>query len=142
MTTKLTWRLSKLPTPDELRGLVNDKIITQEEAKEILFNKETEEDANVESLKNEIKFLRETIEKLSGNSVKTIEIIREVLPRYSSRPFYYPYGVYCGGGTAGPSYSMSSTTSAGTGTYTLTAGATNVSSGAGGPSNITDIQTF
>ena len=35
MTKDLKWRLSKLPTPDELRGLVKDKIITQEEARDL-----------------------------------------------------------------------------------------------------------
>jgi hypothetical protein len=38
MTNKLVWRLSKLPTPSELTELVKEKIITQEEAKEILFS--------------------------------------------------------------------------------------------------------
>jgi hypothetical protein len=42
MTTKLVWRLGKLPSPDEVRELVKDKIITQEEAREILFSQEDE----------------------------------------------------------------------------------------------------
>ena len=57
MTKKIVWRLSKLPTADELRELVKDKIITQEEAREILFNLETEEERDKKSLESEIKFL-------------------------------------------------------------------------------------
>ena len=55
--TKLIWRLNKLPTTEELRELVKDKIITNEEARDILFNFESEEDRDSESLKSEIKFL-------------------------------------------------------------------------------------
>ena len=50
MTKKLNWRLSKLPTPDEVRELVKDKIITQEEAREILFKEDTKEERNKEEL--------------------------------------------------------------------------------------------
>ena len=53
MTSQLKWRLSKLPTVDELLKLVSDKIITQDEAKEILFNKETETERDIESYKQE-----------------------------------------------------------------------------------------
>ncbi len=96
MTTKLKWRLGKLPTPEELRGLVHDKIITQEEAREILFNKETDEERDSESLKEEIKFLRETIENLSkGNRTHTIEVIRNIIPNWNY-PWTAPYVTYCG----------------------------------------------
>ena len=47
----LKWRLSKLPTPDEVRELVKDKIITQDEAREILFSQETDEERDKDSLK-------------------------------------------------------------------------------------------
>ena len=70
MTTKmkLNWRLSKLPTPDEVRELVKDKVITQDEAREILFSQETEEERDKNSLESEIKFLRELVDKLAkGN---------------------------------------------------------------------------
>lgn len=90
MKTKLKWRLGKLPTPSEVLELVKDKLITNEEAREILFNEETEEDIKVESLKEEIKFLRETIERLSDK--KTIsETIQVVIPKYITQPFYQPY---------------------------------------------------
>ena len=97
MTKNLKWRLSKLPTPDEVRELVKDKIITQDEARDILFSQETEENRDNESLKSEIKFLRELAEKLSnGNSAKVVEIIREVQkPYYYQAPWYKPYQIWC-----------------------------------------------
>jgi len=96
MTTKekLVWRLSKLPTPEELRDLVKDKIITQEEAREVLFSKETIEDRDQESLKSEIKFLRELCEKLSSKS-QTIETIKYVEKPYIQYEWYRPYATWC-----------------------------------------------
>ena len=79
--TSLIWRLSKLPTVEELRELVKDKIITQEEAKEVLFDEESfipEGDRGERSLQSEIKFLRELVEKLSKSKSEITTIIREV----------------------------------------------------------------
>jgi hypothetical protein len=91
MTKKFTWRLSKLPTPDELRELVKDKIVTQEEAREILFNQEEESERDEASLKSEIKFLRELIDKLTKDQNRVVEIIREVERPYIKWHWYQPY---------------------------------------------------
>jgi len=92
MTKKLTWRLSKLPTPDELRELVKDKIVTQDEAREILFNQEETEERDEASLKSEIKFLRELIDKLaSKNQTRIVETIREIEKPYYKWLWYQPY---------------------------------------------------
>lgn len=40
MTNKLKWRLSRLPEAQEVAQLVKDKIITIEEARQILFSEE------------------------------------------------------------------------------------------------------
>ncbi len=94
MTKKLVWRLSKLPGVEELRGLVGDKIITQEEAREILFKTETEEERDKESLKSEIQFLRLLVEKLS--TTKTIiEQIRYIDKPYQGLQWYVPYSNWC-----------------------------------------------
>ena len=50
--------MGKLPTVEELRDLVKDKIITPEEAREILFSKETED---IASLKKEVEVLRDLV---------------------------------------------------------------------------------
>lgn len=102
--TMMKWRLSKLPTPDEIMNLVSNKILTQEEAREILFSS-TEEDT--ESLKSEIKFLRELINKLSTQT-KIVENIRYIERPYYQYPWWGQYSSYCSasgnqsGGIAGP----------------------------------------
>lgn len=90
---KLVWRLGKLPSVAELQELVKDKIITNEEAREILFNEQTEEDVDKDSLKSEIKFLRELVEKLSnGNTTKLVEYIYSKPYDYD---WYKPYVSWC-----------------------------------------------
>lgn len=90
--TKLVWRLSKLPTPEELLQLVDAKIITNEEAKEVLFSTETEEDVQISDLQSEITFLKEVVERLSRNQQpKIIEVIREVERPWRTKPWFDPY---------------------------------------------------
>ncbi len=91
---KMIWRLSKLPTADEISLLVRDGVLTKEEAREILFKEETEEDRNKASLESEIKFLRELVEKLSNRQtiIKEIETIK--VPYYK-RDWYEPYKMWC-----------------------------------------------
>ena len=142
----LKWRLSKLPTPDEVRELVKDKIITQDEAREILFSQETEEDVTTakseESLKAEIKFLRELVNKMSTRS--TIEeTIKYIEKPYQHWGWYQPYQFYCG--TNGALNSINTTAlnlTGGTQTYLA-----NTSTGATYGYNsttgeFTDISTF
>lgn len=100
MTTQLKWRLGKLPTPDEVTTLLKEKVITKEEAREILFNFGTEEDRDKKSLESEIKFLRQLVEELSRHqSYKLIEIIREVKPNWPNQPWYHPYATWCNSAT-------------------------------------------
>ena len=99
-----------MPTPNEVSDLVRDKIITQEEAWEILFSEETEATKTTEELKTEIKFLKELVEKLADNN-KIVETIRYIEKPYYQWGWYQPYQVWCG--TSG---SLTVTnTSAGTG---------------------------
>ena len=93
MTKKLVWRLGKLPSVEELQGLVKDKIITQDEAREILFSSEDEVDRDKKSLQSEIKFLRDLVESLSNNS-QTVEIIRKIEKPYTRWEWYRPYEVW------------------------------------------------
>lgn len=95
MTKKLIWRLGKLPTVDELLLLVSNKTITQEEARNILFNFEAQEDRDKKSLESEIRFLRELVEKLSKNSAITIvETIKYVDNPYLHQPWFRPYATW------------------------------------------------
>jgi len=100
MTKKLIWRLGNLPTVAELQLLVNDKIITKEEQREILFKTEDAEDRDKKSLESEVKFLRELVEKLSNSKATTIiDTIRYIEKPYYRQPWYHYYDVWCGGNT-------------------------------------------
>ena len=94
MTNKLKWRLSKLPTSAEVIELVNHKLITTEEAKEILFNQESDDTVTRESLESEIKFLRQLVNSLSNNNT-IIEKIRYIEQPYRNTHWYRPYEVWC-----------------------------------------------
>lgn len=101
---KLIWRLSHLPDPMELQGLVKDGIMTKEEAREILFKHEDDTEPTTESLKSEVKFLRGLVDKLSsGNTTKIVEYIY-------SKPYnsywYTPYQGWCSAVSYGSGVSL------------------------------------
>lgn len=116
--TKLNWRLAKLPTPDEVRELVKDKIISQEEARDILF-KDTDE-PKIDELKDEIKFLRKTVEELSKG--RTVSLVTWIYGyNYPSiGGWYQPYYTWCAnacntgatGGTLNGQYAAANTVNA------------------------------
>lgn len=99
MKKKLIWRLRESPTSKTLIELIESKLLTKEEAREILFSsKEESSDRNLKSYQSEIKFLRELVEKLSkGNYSSIITIIKEI--PYKRFPWYGPYGFWMGGTT-------------------------------------------
>jgi hypothetical protein len=107
MTTKkkLVWRLGKLPSVDELRELVKDKIITNDEAREILFSNDEVEERDKKSFEGEIKFLRDLVEQLSKKNNSTIiETIKIIEQPYYHQKWYNPYKVWCTSGNT--SYSV------------------------------------
>lgn len=95
---KLKWRLSSLPTPSELQGLVNDKIITQEEAREILFSEVDDKEVPVDDLKSEIEFLRQVVEDLSKSKTDKVTVIEKHIKNYPDYTWYQPYYNYCSTG--------------------------------------------
>jgi hypothetical protein len=108
MKKNLKWRLTKLPTSEEVNSLVLSKIISQEEAKDILFTEVDEKEKSVSDLEAEVKFLKELIEKL-GNRTQIIENIRYIEKPYYVQPWYQPYQVWCSSGnqlSAGTSGTM------------------------------------
>lgn len=101
MTKKqLKWRLSELPTGSEVAELVEQEIITKDEAREILFNEQgVDDDADkVKALEEQVKFLQKVVDALSQRKHTTIT-------------YTTPYTWY--GGGIGTYYTASST---GTGT--------------------------
>lgn len=126
--TRLVWRLNQLPDADEITNLLEKKVITHEEARQILFRTETEEDRDKKSLESEIKFLRELIEKLANRS-QIITTVKEIIPSYGTYRWSEPYKFYC---TDGTTYTTSG------GTYT--SGASNILNTVA--KNFSDITTW
>jgi hypothetical protein len=138
---KLVWRLKEQPTAESLQKLVSSGILSKEEAKEVLFNQETEEDRDKKSLESEIKFLRDLVEKLSqGNNSRIVEVIREVERPYKVYPWVQYYNGWCDSVTTTGTYDNS-------GSITTTGGAMNLvgnitGSGQSAITNFSSIKTF
>ena len=132
MTKKLIWRLSERPTTKSLIELVNNKLLTKEEAIEILLSSETEEDRDKKSLESEIKFLRELVEKLSTSRLNIITTIKEIEVPYREYPWYEPYKIW---------YSTSDTLTSGSGTGTVSGTGSSYTTFTSNNSFI-DIKTF
>ncbi len=98
MKKKIIWRLVEKPSPKNIQELVTSGILTKEEAREILFTETTEieEEKKAEDFKDEIKFLRELVEKLSKNDSQVIETIRYIEKPYRDSPWYNHYITWCG----------------------------------------------
>lgn len=138
MKRNILWRLREQPTTDSLRELVMDKILTINEAREILFSmieasgqSDGRDNAN---LKSEIKFLRDLVEKLSKNNTQIVEVIKEIRVPYYHQPWYTPYYTWTTGlsntitGTGGVSFS------------TAASGTTDTTANSAG--NFNEITTF
>lgn len=93
--TKIKWRLGTLPTPDEVTLLLDKGVLTKDEAREILFSQETEEDKKVKELEAEIKFLKRLVEELSVSRSKVVETIRYIEKPFNQYGWWHPYQVYC-----------------------------------------------
>ena len=93
MTKKLSWRLSKLPTVEELQQLVKDKIITKEEARDVLFNDKEEQD--VKALQERVKFLQQLVERLADKPTQIVEVVRDIGVPYYRHDWYAPYSSWC-----------------------------------------------
>lgn len=98
MTKKLVWRLKEQPTPDSLALMVQQGIISKNEAREILVSSEEIAERDKKSLEAEIKFLRELVATLSKDNVKIVETIKYVEKPYQKWDWYKPYEIYCGNG--------------------------------------------
>jgi len=137
MTNKLKWRLPKLPTSTEVIELVKNKLISEEEAKEILFSEETEVAVTEQALKSEIKFLRELVDKLSSKS-QIVETIKYIEKPYYTNGWYQPYQVWCD--SALTTKSLSGT--AYLGNNSSSALSTNVIYTSALSDNLSDVNTF
>ncbi|MFW6172784.1 MAG: hypothetical protein ACOC5T_03480 [Elusimicrobiota bacterium] len=93
----MRWRLSEAPTVENITKLISQGVINEEEARQLVFS--SQKDRDNKSLKEEIKFLRELVEKLSNNRSQIVETIREVERPWRPYPWYKPYVTWCSGKT-------------------------------------------
>lgn len=104
MTKKIIWRLADKPTVASLESAVTARLLTKEEAREILFSHEDieEKKPSVKGLETEIEFLRKLVEQLShGSATRIVETIRIIAEPYRTYPFYQPYYAWCNTAQAG-----------------------------------------
>lgn len=146
MTTNIKWRLSKLPDTEEVSLLVEKGILTKDEAREILFSLETEDTRSEKSLQEEIKFLRELVQKLTTSRSVIVENIKLVQKPYTQSDWYQPYYAFAtNAGTQGNMQYMTTTNAGATqGMLTTTSGisAMNLQTSNQATTNFTDIKTF
>jgi len=110
---KLVWKLSKLPEAEELKTLVEAKILTTQEAKEIVVRQEEEKQIDKDELKDvkdELKLLRELVLKMAAEKPQPyIQIVERYIERLPYRPSN-PWGPYItwSSQTTGTSYNLTS----------------------------------
>lgn len=81
MTKKdLVWRLKELPDAVDVAELVDKKVITPEEARDLLFNKADSDSEKIKDLKKQIEFLEDLVKELSKN--QPINVYPALTPGY------------------------------------------------------------
>lgn len=112
--TNLVWRLPSKLTLDDIQKMIELKIISPEEAKELTFNS-SDDNEKVKALEEQVKFLKELVDKLSTQSP-------QVIWRYVET--YRPsYPVWSTSNLLGNAYTVLCSTASGS---TLTTGSNSV----------------
>lgn len=127
MTTKIKWRLANRPSPHELLDLVTGGLLTKEQAQEILFSLETDEDRDKISLQEEIKFLRNLVQSMATKRTIVENIYKVNDPHIATRSWYNPYQTWCmsvdtAQADSGLAYAYTTTGNTSGAIYTSTAG--------------------
>lgn len=108
MTKKLNWKLKQLPTASEVADLVHNKIITAEEAKQMLFTESDDKDPTMSELKRQIEFLEGLVTELSKNRSH----VNTYVTRYiETKTPSLPNVVWCSGNLGGTMASSPGTVS-------------------------------
>lgn len=86
---ELLWRFKQLPTAGEVAALVEQGVLSKEEARALLFNSKDEKDKQEEhnALKEQIKFQQDVIDKLISQLSRTNNLwtfTQTYRPRYST----------------------------------------------------------
>ena len=96
--TSLNWRLKELPDAVDVAELVDKKVITPEEARQLLFNENGEDTNKVKALEEEVKFLRNLCDSLAAKSNGWNTIVHEYRDYRPTYPYWYKsYGTLVNG---------------------------------------------
>lgn len=90
-TKNLTWKLKELPSVDELAKLVDTKILTPEEAREIVLGDPESDKGKIKALEELVSFLQETITEMSKNKQTFVPVERTIYIDRSVRPYWDRY---------------------------------------------------
>jgi hypothetical protein len=116
--TNLNWRLKELPDAVDVAELVDKKIITPDEGRQLLFNEGKQDDPRkVKQLEEQVEFLKGVVDALTNKTGGTI-----YCPAYyKTTPWWHSIDpIYTTGNIttiAGNSFNLVATSDA-TGTYT------------------------
>lgn len=112
---KLVWKLKELPTAEAIADLVDTKVITPEEARDILFKEEAKQSDEVEALKEMVKTLQEMVHDLLSrqNNITLVPYTKVVEVPIKTTPYWDRYWT-CTGTTTSSSGNTDGFT-----TYTL-----------------------
>lgn len=89
-----TWRLPQLPTGNEIASLVEQKVISTDEARQILFKKEDKDSDRIKALEEQVEFLKDLIQAQSNGVV--VSSFLNNYPRFTynnSTPATYYYTI-------------------------------------------------
>lgn len=125
-TRNLTWKLEDLPSVDELAKLVDTKILTPEEAREIVLGDPESDKGKIKALEELVSFLQDTITELSKNKQTFIPIERTIYIDRTVRPYWDRYWLSTSKALSSNGVTFNATNS---GTVTSTAQAYYASSG-------------
>ena len=89
---ELRWRLKEAPTFSDVERAIELKIITKEEARDLLFSNQNQND-KVKDLEKEVDFLKGVVEELSKNRNWTT--VYKYVEKYPHRPYWWDNVVLC-----------------------------------------------
>lgn len=79
----LKWRLANKPTLKDVEKMLDLEIISKEEARQMLFSEETENE-KIKALEEQVEFLKSVIDKMPYNSPQVVyQYITRYVPQYT-----------------------------------------------------------
>lgn len=95
----LTWKLKELPTASELANMVDSKIISPEEARDMAFGSPESDKDRIKALEEQITLLQELIENLSRRQdVRYVPYERVITVPRRNWEYYWSNGTFVNGG--------------------------------------------